>query len=102
MPKQPLCQEVLVILNPNVSSATLSLFSLVWTLETKYDVSTVKTKQKKPMIQLYFSNTMIINLFLQQFLGGLWNQTFKVAVGQRGQEEENLPVGKITMNKCPI
>lgn len=45
MPKQPLCQEVFVILNSNVSSATLSLFSLVWTLETEYDVNTVKTRR---------------------------------------------------------
>lgn len=29
MPKQAFCQEALIVLNPNVSSATLSSFSLV-------------------------------------------------------------------------
>lgn len=44
MPKQP-CHQVLVILNPNVSPATLSSASPVYNLDVEYDVSTAKIKR---------------------------------------------------------
>ena len=69
-PKQPFCQEVRASSNADVFAAALSSFSLAYTLDAEYDVSTVTIKRNHEVTLLpqHYENPLFLKEFWEQFL----------------------------------